>query len=458
MSHTVPVSPLSIPLRLFVSVVAMVASFASLGVTQDSSESAIPHSPQAIAIPVTDYGVVPDATSDQTAAFQTVLDQAAKSDVQRVFAPRGVYHFYGSLRIPDGVTLSGVSVSVMAHNGIRDQGLPRPEQSGTTFCIHTNAGTETADPFLTLGTNSTVQGICFYYPDQDPDTEPTPYPWCIALRGKNPAVLDCELLNPYLGIDATQNERHLIRNVSGQPLKVGVFVDAIYDIGRIENVHFNPWWSMRPKLFTWQQQNGVAFRFARSDWQYVLNTFCFGYKVGYEFVASETGACNGNFLGIGADDCYTAVAVEQSAPMGILITNGEFVSFHGPDPTMVRVAASHRGSVRFVNSAFWGPCRRIAAIDGTPEGTVGFSDCTFVQWGYPTADQPDLPPCAAITATGGSLLVRGCEFRQNRPQIELSETLHRCVITENLITGELQMAIPDSATPPRYIIRDNASE
>ena len=36
------------------------------------------------------------------------------------------------------------------------------------------------------------------------------------------------------------------------------------------------------------------------------------------------------------------------------------------------------GSVRFVNSAFWGPCNQIAKIAG--KGTVGFSDCTFVQW------------------------------------------------------------------------------
>lgn len=55
------------------------------------------------------------------------------------------------------------------------------------------------------------------------------------MRGKNPAVLDVELLNPYNGIDATRNERHLIRNVQGQPIRRGVWVDQIYDVGRIEN-------------------------------------------------------------------------------------------------------------------------------------------------------------------------------------------------------------------------------
>ena len=118
---------------------------------------------------------------------------------------------------------------------------------------------------------------------------------------------------------------------------------SIYDIGRIENVHFNPWWSMKPRLFQWQQKNGEAFIFGRSDWQYVFNTFCFGYNIGYKFIETEAGVCNGNFLGIGADDCYTALVVENCAPMGLLISNGEFVSFHGPDPTMVRVEATNSG-------------------------------------------------------------------------------------------------------------------
>lgn len=235
------------------------------------------------------------------------------------------------------------------------------------------------------------------------------------------------MLNPYNGIDATRNERHLVRDVHGQPLRRGILVDSIYDIGRIENVHFNPWWSMKPKLIQWQKENGEAFIFGRSDWQYVYNTFCFGYKVGYKFIQSRSGMCNGNFLGIGADDCYTALVVEQCARYGILITNGQFVSFHGPDPTMIEVEEGNTGSIRFVNCSFWGPCNQIAKIAGT--GTVGFSDCTFVQWGGKEGD------LHAIQAESGTILIRGCEFRHNRPQIRLGENISRAIITGNLFRG-----------------------
>ena len=373
------------------------------------------------------FGAKGDGKTDDTASFQKAMDAAARAGGGTVYAPRGNYLFKGRLNVPGTVTLKGIWESVPAHNGIRDAGLPKPTDDGTTFLVTADEGTEDAPAFITLNTNSTLKGVVIYYPNQPVDDAPLAYPWAIAMRGKNPAVLDVELLNPYNGIDASQNERHLIRNVSGQPLRRGVWVDSIYDIGRLENVHFNPWWSMKPKLFEWQMQNGEAFIFGRTDWQYVHNTFCFGYKVGYRFMETKAGATNGNFLGIGADDCYTSILVEQSAPFGILITNGEFVSFHGPDPTMVGIGPKHNGSVRFVNCAFWGPCNQIAKIAG--KGTVGFSDCTFTHWDSKREGRH------ALQVTGGTVLVRGCEFRENKAQIELGPQVKRAVISDNIITG-----------------------
>jgi hypothetical protein len=94
---------------------------------------------------------------------------------------------------------------------------------------------------------------------------------------------------------------------------------------------------------------------------------------------------------------------------------------------MVEVKATNTGSVRFVNCAFWGPCNQIARIHGT--GTVGFSDCTFTQWGGKDGTLP------AIQAQGGSVLIRGCEFQQDRPQIVLGPEVRRAVISENLFAG-----------------------
>lgn len=396
---------------------------------------------------VLDFGAKADGKTDDTAAFQKALDAAGQAGGGVVQAPRGNYFFAGHLNVPSAVTLKGIWESVPAHNGIRNPGLPKPTEDGTTLLVTANAGTEDAPPFITLNHNSTLKGVVIYYPEQNVDAEPKPYPYAIAMRGKNPAVLAVELLNPYNGIDASQNERHLIRDVHGQPLRRGIFVDAIYDIGRIENVHFNPWWSMKPKLFEWQQQHGEAFIFGKSDWQYVFNTFCFGYGVGYKFIRTQTGDCNGNFLGIGADDCFTALEVEQCSRIGLLISNGEFVSFHGPDPTMIRVGPNNSGSVRFVNSAFWGPCNQIAKIAG--KGTVGFGDCTFVQWDRRQEGR------AALQVEGGNVLVRGCEFQENKPQLELGSGVQRAVITGNLMHGPSRII---NNSKGNIVIANNAAD
>ncbi|MDR0870306.1 MAG: glycoside hydrolase family 55 protein [Planctomycetaceae bacterium] len=413
-----------------------------------------------VPVNVKDFGAAGDGQTDDTAAFQKALDAAAVSDTQTVFAPRGNYRFNGSINIPNGVTLKGVWESVPAHNGIRDRGLPKPTDDGTTFLVYGGTGKPDEPAFLTLNTNSTLKGVCIFYPEQKDDDIPAEYPYSVAMRGKNPAILDCELLNPYRGIDASKNERHLIRNISGQPLRLGVYVDAIYDIGRIENVHFNPWFSLKPKLFRWQMENGEAFVFGRTDWQYVFNTFVFGYNIGYRFVESKSGVCNGNFLGIGADDCYTAVVVDKCAPMGLLITNGEFVSFHGPDPTMVRVNETNNGAVRFSNCAFWGPCRQIAVLNG--HGTTGFSDCTFVQWGFKDREgerrnDKERIAVPAIQVLGGSVSLRGNDFQDPHPQVLLGEKVRKAVITGNIMKGKALIE-NKAGERPSIVIKDNAAD
>jgi len=412
-----------------------------------ASAPAITAAPPPDCYSVLDFGAKADGGTDDTAAFQKALDFAGHAGGGMVRAPRGNYFFAGHLEVPAGVTLEGIWQSVPSHAGLRDHAAAKPTDNGTTFLVTENAGHEDGAPFIKLHANSTLKGVVLFYPDQIPTEVPKCYPYAVAMRGDNAAVLQVELLNPYNGIDATGSGRHLIRDVQGQPLRRGVYVDAIYDIGRIEDVHFNPWWSMAPKLFQWQQENGEAFVLGRADWEYVFNTFCFGYHTGYKFIQTKAGVCNGNFLGLGADDCFTSVDVENSAVYGLLIANGEFTSFHGPNPTMVRVETNNAGVVRFVNCAFWGPCNQIASLAG--RGTVGFSDCTFVQWDRNQEGR------SAIQAEAGTLLVKGCEFREDKPQIELGGQVRRAVITGNVFTGKPRFT---NHSQHSVVFSDNASD
>ncbi len=415
----------------------ILTSLLALGIVsisaQQKNADIKPHPESKDIVSVLEFGAKADGKTDDTKAFQKALDSFGQKG-GTVYIPNGTYLIAGSLNIPQATTLKGAFESVPSHNGIRNAGLPKPGEDGTTLLITGNRGKDIdTTPAITINTNSTLRGVVMYWPLQDPNKVPDAYPWGVAMKGKNPALLDVEMLNPYNAIDASHNERALIRNISGQPLRRGIYVDAIYDIGRIENVHWNPWWSMKPTLYNWQREHGEAFIFERTDWHYVLNTFCFGYNVGYKFGASQgsTGSCNGNFLGIGADACHTSVQVEQSAAYGILITNGEFVALQGDDPTMVEVADANKGNVRFVNCAFWGPCNQIAKING--QGTIGFSDCIFVQWDRNNEKR------SAIQVNSGSISVRGCDFMHDSPQISISSNVDRAIVSENTIKGKVRI-------------------
>jgi hypothetical protein len=75
-----------------------------------------------------------------------------------------------------------------------------------------------------------------------------------------------------------------------------------------------------------------------------------------------------------------------------------------------------------------------------------FSDCTFAEW---RKDR------AAIQASGGSVLIRGCDFRQNQPHIALSDAVDRAVMSGNLFAGPAQI---QTAVTKRVQIGLNADE
>lgn len=259
-----------------------------------------------------------------------------------------------------------------------------------------------------------------------------------------------------------QAHRHYIARIQGQPLNIGVFVDETYDIGRIEDVHFNPWYSDDLTFISWQVTHGRAFVLGRSDWEYVFNTFAFAYAYGYHFIETPTGSMNGwviaeagrcrcgqrsvtflcmcqnhlarssasgdsmpfrNFLGIGADyACNASVQIDAAQPAGILISNGEFTSFHNKDfapnstarSAQIVTGPNNQGPVQISNTAFWGPTANVARLLG--KGTTTFSSCVFVQWDLQQKDG-----AAAIEVQDGSLVVQGTEFQMKGTQLLLSK-------------------------------------
>lgn len=366
-------------------------------------------------------GPAASGTADDTAAIQQALDEAGKNGGQ-VQLLSGRYRVAGSLRIPAGVTLRGVAEAPVWSEPLR----------GTVILATGGRGDEDAAPLFELGHSATVCGLTVWYPEQKP-TEIVPYPWTFHLRGHDNTVENVTLINSYNGIriGPENNVRHRIRSVVGCVLRRGIFVDFCTDIGRIENVQFHcHWWSAREVGGDWKPvhefmwRNLEAFIFGRTDWEYVANTFVYPVNIGYRFIATPHGAANGQFSGIGADEAQICVKVEAIQPMGLLISNGQFVCMHGDRRVPVVIEDSCHGSVRLVNCAFWGPNRQ--CVVSHSRSFVSLSDCYLS-----SAGREKNPGVFLLEADGGKLQVRGCSFGSDEPAIALRKGLQHAIITDN---------------------------
>lgn len=378
-------------------------------------------------------GAAGNGRKDDTAAFQKALNQAGARGGGTVFAGPGTYLIRGSLSVPAGVTLQG-SWQAPHHEDIT---------WGTALFATGGRDEKTTDALIELQPSSCVRGLTIYYPEQKLQDVHS-YPYSIRGRGMHCNVLDVTLVNSYRGIDfgTYANELHHVRNVFGCVLREGIFVDKCTDIGRIENVHINPHYWCRAKtpggepvdggkLIQYMNDNLEAFVFGRTDWEYVLNTFAFAFKTCYKFIQTKDGACNGNFLGIGADYGQTCVLAEATQPMGVQITNGEFTSVAGEDPTFVETAKSFEGVLQFTNCAFWGNARHIAKLKGP--GHLNLNQCNFIGCGKGEANDP------LVEVTSGTLQVSASRFATWRHNyFRFGPDAKSAVITGNYFRGKLE--------------------
>src|ERR1041384_2670402 len=355
-------------------------------------------------------GAKADGATDETAAIQKALDDAAKSG-GRAQLPPGRYLVKGSLRIPPGVTLQGIADSPVWSEPLK----------GSIILATGGRGQEDGPALFEMGHSSAVRGLTVWYPEQQV-TNIAPYSWTFHLQGHDNTVENITLINSYNGIriGPEGNVRHRIRSVYGCVLRRGILVERCSDMGRIENVQFHCHWWSAPEVggewkpvheFMWK--NCEAFVFGRTDWEYVNNTFVFPVNIGYRFIQTKSGAANGQFSGIGADEAQVCVKVDAIQPMGLLISNGQFVCMHGDQRIEVLVEPTCRGSVRLVDCAFWGPARQ--CVVSHSRSFVSLSDCYLSSSG-----RTKNPGVSLVEADGGKLQVRGCSFGTDEPSIPLS--------------------------------------
>jgi len=380
---------------------------------------AVPELARCATFSVLDFGAQTDGLADATPAFAQAIDEAAKTAGSVVYAPAGRYLIAGSIRLKPNMVLRG------DYDGLgRERG---------TVLLSTFAEGQVEGPgCIVMAPGCVVRNVAITYPAQDPQAaEPLRYPYAIT-GAPSTQIEQVYLHNAYQGLDLDGCHLNLVRNVWGEPLRVGIHCDHTYDISRIENVHFWPYFTLGQPLREWVQQNGVAYEFGRSDWQSVVNAFSYGYHTGFRFFATEgdderkwpAGTTNGSFFGIGADRAIVGIDVEGCFDIGVSVTNAMIGPFGAVDESRgVLLRETNTGNLSLVNCNFWAVTNMVAEVRA---GSLSLTGCNVHAWALLKKDAP------CFRVTGGRLKVNDCTFNQGGFAGDLSGELTRVLFAGNL--------------------------
>jgi hypothetical protein len=379
------------------------------------------------------FGAKGDGRTDDTAALQTALD-AARAQGPVCYLPAARYRVNGSLTIPAGTTLCGAS-----------GGVPHSEQTNNTVILaYGGQGQTEAEPLVTLKPNAVIRNLVIHYPEQ---TFPNvvPYPWTVRADGELCQILNLTITNPYQAIDVGTkwNELHLVRNVFACPLKTGVYIDQCTDIGRVENVHFNPnFWTrmaLPPRypggdIKAYLEKNLIGFKIGKTDWEFVSNSFVIFPKIGFHFDDFGHGTGNAVVTQSGSDIGPVAVRVDRSQNhAGVQFVNGQFMA-------TLEVGPNNQGPVKLANCGFWGIPGTRDQVRKEGPGTLTLTGCHFTGWDHAKSGG------ACIRAGGGRLIVNGCEFMDAGKQAILLEQGLRAATIFGCLFREQKAIIDRSST------------
>lgn len=106
-------------------------------------------------------------------------------------------------------------------------------------------------------------------------------------------LIDVCLLNPYKGVRVHgQQSRLWVDRLYGHPMKVGLQIDEAYDICRINNVHWWPYWAQNQQVWNYTLANLDAFIIGRCDNHMYSNVFSIFHFRGMLIINTPNGTAN----------------------------------------------------------------------------------------------------------------------------------------------------------------------
>ena len=388
---------------------------------------------------VFEFGAKGDGITDDTAAFQAALDAAHADGGGTVQVPTGKFLIRTHLVFPPHVSLQGVWKK--PHRG-------DPSDTGSVLLAFEGKGDENATPFVTLREDSCITGVTIFYPEQVKADPPHAYPWTIRGAGDDCGVINVTIVNTFKAVDFGTNPcgRHYVDGLWAYPFKTGIYVNQCYDVGRLNNIHFWPFFDLDPNspLWAYTRTKGTAFVFGRTDGELVTNSFCIFYNVGMHLIGGpipqitrgapmriEYQGGSAMMTNVYLDVAPCALKVDDSMEnAGYSFVNCSFMGG-------VQVGPRNRGPIRFNGCGFWATqdLESHALLQGM--SPVYFEGCQFANWDRNQTGAP------CIDADVRRVIITGCDFLTpsgNLRKITLGPNVREAIVTSNLMAGGVSIA------------------
>jgi len=273
--------------------------------------------------------------TDQAPLIQKLLDKCGRragdggvGNGGILFLPEGMYRLNSNIIVPKGVTIRG------------EWQMPIPGEPivGTIIVSDYGRGEETsAKSLFILQPTAAVKDLAFWYPQQSPGNI-VPYPPTIGYGapgywGNEYCVAkNVTFVNSYSGaVLLYGGGAPNMFGLYGTPLKRGVEIDYIAEVGRVEGVDFSPeYWigsglpgAPRSDSFKdWLYNNGTAIVMRRNDWSYCSDVnaegYCVGFYLGPTKTTNEDSKPNGQNYLMRFTGCQTAIYAEGIAGVGAM--------------------------------------------------------------------------------------------------------------------------------------------
>lgn len=402
---------------------------------------------------VMDYNADPTGTVDQTALFQKLLDALGSRTNNNgrqndgtpnggvLYIPEGKYLLKGTLFLPKGVTIRGDWEKPVKGQPIKGTILmaANPNAKGKDCTLLPTGVPGTAYEQLSLiimQPSSAVKDLNIWYPEQNANNI-VAYPPAILFGQQgywgNDYCLasNITLVNAFDGIIFSRRSGGGAPNcygIYGSPLRRGIEIDNIAEVGRIDNVDFSSdYWAgsglpgspaVSGPHKDYIRNNGTAVVMRRNDWSFIGKVKAEGYNIGYRLDLSYNKDGNGNYTapnghnyGMDFTNCKYGVYVAAVSGAGMMFydykfTNCDYGFYVAPDAD---------GIIQIQGSTF---DTKVASVYAPLENN------TKIVMSQNTIEK------GAVDIRGGLATITSCDFNNEPDQIRLGANV-RAIITGN---------------------------